>query len=411
MARIWFTSAPLYSHTDWGGFLNTAQALQAKGHEILWVSEKPLAGAIQHAKLPFKEIRDTGWLYPLPPPPEFDSMSPQEAVMLRYRRALDTWLSEDLVADGTRALVKLAEKIGKPDLIAIDPFLSSAALASEILDVPMVVCGWLAQRTLDENVLFPVQRDLSSDSQQRIQRLCDTFEIEGKYFSKGTAPSIRSEHLHITYFTPDWYQQEMPTVLPQTEFVGGSPEQPTTPIPDWLQAIPDDQPLAVVTLGTVFTGDLGFFSWAAQAVARAGLTPVVTIGWNPIAPEDKQALLQALPKGTRLLNWIPFEHVLPRAKLIIHHGGMGTTHRAIVHGVPQIVVPHAADQRLQAKRVAQAKIGLNLSAHEVRQGQLWDGTNAILEAEWVQENAKEYAYQMAQYGGPERAAELIEGLL
>ena len=49
----------------------------------------------------------------------------------------------------------------------------------------------------------------------------------------------------------------------------------------------------------------------------------------------------------------------------------------------QIVVPHAADQRIQARRVAEAKVGLHLTAHDVRQGQLREGVRALLEAEWV----------------------------
>jgi UDP:flavonoid glycosyltransferase YjiC (YdhE family) len=96
---------------------------------------------------------------------------------------------------------------------------------------------------------------------------------------------------------------------------------------------------------------------------------------------------------------------------MIHHGGMGTTHAAIVHGVRQIVVPHAADQRIQGRRVAQAKIGLNLTAHEVRQGQLVDGAKALMEADWVGENARQMKEEMAALGGAARAAEWIVNTL
>lgn len=407
MAKFWFVSAPLYSHTDWGGFLKTALVLQAQGHDILWVSQPQLRGAIEAKGLAFAEIAETGWLWPPPPQPDLTQIPPQEAVTLRYRRALDTWLSEDLVANGVEALLQLASEIGKPDAMVIDPFLSAAAFAAEKLDVRLIVAGWPAQANLDEQSLFPVQRDLSSDSQQRIQRLCDKFGLEGTYFSKGTAPSIISPLLHITYFTPEWYMQEASPMLPQTEFVGGKKDAPTSEPPDWLADIPAGIPLAMITLGTIFTGDLGFFSWAAAAAANAGLLPIVVVGWKPMEPEDKAVLKKALPGGTRLLAWAPFEHVLPRCKLMIHHGGMGTTHAAITHGLRQIVVPHAADQRIQARRVAQAKIGLNLTAHEVRQGQLVEGAKAIMEADFVGENARRFAERMASLGGASRAAALI----
>ncbi len=405
--HFWFISAPLYSHTDWGGFLDTAKALQAQGHRITWVSEERLRGAIERHGLAFEAIEESGWLWPPPPRPDFDNIPPQEAVTLRYRRALDTWLDEDTVAQGIESILALADRADTPDAIVSDPFLSSVALAAEKLDLPLMIAGWPAQANLDENALFPVQRDLSSDSQQRIKRLCDTFDIDGTYFSRGAAPSIISPYLHLTYFTPDWYGAEAQTMLPQTKFVGGSTDDPDSPPPQWLTDIPADKPLAMITLGTIFTGDLGFFSQAAQAAARAGLLPIVSVGWAPIDPEQKTLLKQALPGGTRLVNWAPFDHVLPRCKLMIHHGGMGTTHYAIVHGLPQIVVPHAADQRIQATRVAQAKLGLNLSANDVRQGQLLEGAKALMEADFVQENARQFAGRMASFGGAARAAELI----
>ena len=411
MATFWFISAPLYSHTDWGGFLDTAVALRERGHEVLWISERPLAPALERRGLDFRAISKTGWLWPPPPQPDLSEMAPQDAVKLRYTRALDTWLSEDLVADGVESLLQMAEEIGPPDAIVSDPFLSASAIAAEALNLPLAVCGWPAQGTLDEDILFPVQRDLSSDSQRRIARLCDRFQVSGRNFSKGTAPAIRSDTLHITYFTPEWYQSELNTILPQTQFVGGRPMPPEAPPPQWLVDIPADHPLGLVTLGTIFTGDLGFYSWAAQALAQAGIVPVVTLGWNPVSSEKKAELKRALPPGTRLLNWAPYEQVLPRCQIAIHHGGMGTTQRAVVHGVPQIVVPHAADQRIQARRVAEAKVGLHLTAHDVRQGQLSEGVKAILEAEWVAENARRLAREMAALGGVERAAGLVEGVV
>ncbi len=409
MASFWFISAPLYSHTDWGGFLKTAQALQARGHDILWLSEAPLEKALTQNGLAFRAIRKTGWLWPPPPAPDLSQMPAQDAVKLRYTRALDTWLSEDLVAAAVLALQELAAEIGAPAAIVSEPFLSAAAIAAEALAIPLIICGWPAQTALDANNLFPVQRDLSSDSQQRIQRLCARFGIEGRNFSRGATPSIVSDALHITYFNPEWYQAELPSILPQTQFVGGSIESALGQPPQWLLDIPPSKSLGLVTLGTIFTGDLGFYSWAAQALAQAGLIPIVTLGWNPLAAEKKAELKRALPAGTRLLNWAPYAHVLPRCRLVIHHGGMGTTHSVLLHGLPQIVVPHAADQRIQARRVAEAKVGLQLTAHDVRQGQLREGVSALLQAAWVGENARRLARQLAALGGVERAAALVEG--
>jgi len=410
MAKFWFVSAPLFSHLDWGGYLATAQSLIKRGHDVIWVSEAAVGGALAKAGVPFTPIRKTGWLWPPPPVPDLTTIPPQEAVMLRYRRALDTWLSEDLVGEAVAALIELAGEIGKPDVIVTDPFLTAAALAAEALDLPLAVCGWPAQKELNEDFLFPVQKNLGSDSQARIERLCQRFGLRGVNIAPGPTPSILSPHLHVTYFSPSWYAADENNILPQTLFVGGKPTSPDDAPPKWLTDLPADVPLALVTLGTTFTGDLGFFSWAAQAAARVGFVPIVVIGWNPIAPEDKAKLIAALPKNTRLLNFVPFGHVLPRTQLMIHHGGMGTTHAALIYGLPQIVVPHAADQRGQARRVAQALVGLNLSAHDVKHGMLYEGVKALSHDEKVRQKARDLAAELASLGGADRAAEALENV-
>lgn len=411
MATFWFVSAPLHGHLDWGGFLKTAQALQKRGHTVQWVSQPPVGNAIASAGVGFLPVKQTGWLWPPPPAPDLTNIPPQQAVMLRYERALDTWLTESLVAEAIGYLLDLAKANGKPDVIVTDPFLSAAALAAEALDVPLAVGGWPAQRELNDEFLFPVQKVLGQDSQNRVQRLCEQFGLQGSNFSKGPTPSILSPHLHVSYFNDFWYQADGENLLPQTLFVGGKPDTITEAPPGWLTDIPADAPIALITLGSVFTGDLGFFSWAAQAAARTGYVPVVVIGHNPITPEKKAELKAALPGNTRLLNWVPFEHVLPRTRLIVHHGGMGTTHAAVIHGIPQIAVPHAADQRGNARRIAQAKVGLNLTAHEVRHGALLEGTKALTGDNTVQQAARQLADDFAALGGAERAAEAIEGLI
>ncbi len=411
MAKIWCISAPLFSHTDWGGFLKTARELQLRGHDVTWISEEGLVGAVTNAGIPFKAVRKTGWLWPPPPPPDISTLKPQEAVMLRYRRALDTWLTVDLVGEAVDALIALAREIGSPDMILTDPFLTAAALAAESLGVPLIVCGWPALKDLDEDFLFPVQKALGSDSQKRIERLKTRFGLSGTNLSQGATPSVLSPHLHICYWCETWYQADFANLLPQTLFVGGRVEQISEPIPDWLNAIPQDAPLALITLGTTFAGELGFFSWAAQAAARAGLIPIVVIGWNPYSPEQKAQLKAALPNSTRLLNWVNFAHVLPRTRVIVHHGGMGTTHWAVCYGVPQIIVPHAADQRGQARRAAQAKVGLNLTAHEVKNGMLIDGIKALAADESVRRNALELAAEMARLGGISAAADAVVAMI
>lgn len=406
MARFWFTSAPLPGHLDWGGLLKTAQALVRKGHEVRWVSEARIGSMVTPAGVPFSAIPQSGWLWPPPPMPDPAHFVNENMLTLRYRRALDTWLSEDLVAGGVAALCALADQDGPPDLIVTDPFLSAAALAAEKIGVPLVVGGWASGPPVDEDQMEYAQRALGREAVERIERLCARFGVKGENFSSGPAPSVQSQRLHISYFNEFWHQGE--TVLPQTQFVGGVINVPRESTPGWLATIPADQPLGLVTLGSTFTGDLDFFVRGAQALVQAGMIPLVVIGGNPISPEQKDRLKANLPGGTRLLSWVDYDQVLPRLSVILHHGGMGTTHAAIVHALPQIIAPHAADQRGQARRARQAKVGLEMSAADLRRGQLIPAVKAITSTDWVRAAIDHLAADFAALGGAPRAADLIE---
>lgn len=409
MAKFWFVSAPLFGHLDWGGYLKTAQALSKQGHEVIWVSQPKIGGYLLQQGITFAPIEETGWLWPPPPPPDLTTISPQEAIFVRYRRALDTWLDEHLVPMGVESLLALADQTGPPDVLVTDPFLSASAVAAEKLGIKMAVCGWPATAELNESKLFAVQRELAHISRNRIGQFCQRFGIKGVNFTQGPTPAVQSPHLHISYFNEYWHQGE-PDFLPQTHFVGGSVSAPQTTPPQWLTNLPD-QPAILITLGSVFTGDFGFFAWSAQAAHRLGYIPIVVIGNNPISPEDKAQLKNALPPTTRLLNWVDFDHVMPRLTSIVHHGGMGTTHAALVHGLPQVVVPHAADQRGQAKRVSNAKVGLNLSAHDVKNGQLLPAIKAVSSDAKVKQQAIWLADELEKLGGPQRAAEHLITLI
>src|SRR5690349_11806228 len=108
MTAFWFVSAPLPGHLDWGGMLKTAQALRDAGHDVLWVSQPSIAALLDAAGVRFALVEATGWLWPPPPMPDPKTLKPAEAVFVRYRRALDTWLSEDLIPGAVENLVELA---------------------------------------------------------------------------------------------------------------------------------------------------------------------------------------------------------------------------------------------------------------------------------------------------------------
>ena len=54
---------------------------------------------------------------------------------------------------------------------------------------------------------------------------------------------------------------------------------------------------------------------------------------------------------------VPHEWLFPQVRAVVHHGGAGTTHAALLAGVPQLAVPHIADQPYWGRRVHEAGVG------------------------------------------------------
>ncbi|SNB68749.1 Glycosyl transferases, related to UDP-glucuronosyltransferase [Thermoflexus hugenholtzii JAD2] len=139
-----------------------------------------------------------------------------------------------------------------------------------------------------------------------------------------------------------------------------------------------------------------------------GGEPLLVLGRSPFAPGLREAVARALP-DLPLWDWVDYAAVFPELDLVIHHGGMGTTHAALVYGIPQLVVPHAGEQHLQARRVEAAGVGLSMRPAEATP-QRWQALiAALLQEPTFRDRAQVWAQRMEAAGGVEEAAaQLIE---
>ncbi len=70
---------------------------------------------------------------------------------------------------------------------------------------------------------------------------------------------------------------------------------------------------------------------------------------------------------------------MPTCSALIHHGGAGTTSAALAAGVPQLVIPHFADQPANAEVVADRGVGLCLRPDEVESDSIRNCLGRILD--------------------------------
>ncbi len=120
------------------------------------------------------------------------------------------------------------------------------------------------------------------------------------------------------------------------------------PMPPEVRAFLDSgDPPVVFTLGSAAVSAAGtFYEESARAVTALGCRAVMLVGrYSDNIPAQVSA-------GTLVIDSAPHDQLFPRAAVVVHQGGAGTTGQAMRSGRPQLAVPHAHDQADNAQRVA-----------------------------------------------------------
>jgi UDP:flavonoid glycosyltransferase YjiC (YdhE family) len=99
---------------------------------------------------------------------------------------------------------------------------------------------------------------------------------------------------------------------------------------------------------TVMEGQPALVERACAAVA--GLDAVLTLG----------PALDVRAPGIEVLASADHDVLLPGCTAVVGHGGLGTVLRALVHGVPQVLLPLGRDQAFNADRVEELGAGIRL---------------------------------------------------
>jgi rhamnosyltransferase subunit B len=156
-----------------------------------------------------------------------------------------------------------------------------------------------------------------------------------------------------------------------------SKERCITLYPEWFSPVPADQPAHIVS------GDFPLPecslnspkpSEQVELFLQSGSAPIVVVmgsamvhaahlyaRWQEAALSGgRRAILISaneaqMPKTKHpdilQLAFAPFDALLPRASLLIHHGGIGSCIQALAAGIPQIIQPHSHDQFENARCV------------------------------------------------------------
>jgi UDP:flavonoid glycosyltransferase YjiC (YdhE family) len=139
-------------------------------------------------------------------------------------------------------------------------------------------------------------------------------------------------------------------------------------------------------------------------VVKLGERAVLLIGHEDNRPER-------LPDTVAAFDYAPYGEIMPRVKLVVHQGGVGTTAQALRAGKPALFVPFSHDQPDNAWRVHRLGIASMLTRKQYRAARVAKELSALLSDPRVVSRAEEVGAAVRSEDGARRASELIETVL
>jgi UDP:flavonoid glycosyltransferase YjiC (YdhE family) len=117
-----------------------------------------------------------------------------------------------------------------------------------------------------------------------------------------------------------------------------------------------------------------------------------------------------LPPNVKVFGYLPFSQVLPRAALLVYHGGVGTLAQGIKAGVPHLVVPHGYDQFDSGWRIEQLGLGRSIPQSRYRARRVAATIQSILSDDFSAQRRSRFAARIDSADAIARVCALIEGL-
>jgi rhamnosyltransferase subunit B len=208
-------------------------------------------------------------------------------------------------------------------------------------------------------------------------------------------------------FFPGWFAQPQPDWPPQTHLVGfplwDGPQSDAHLPPEAEEFFNAGEPPIIFTPGSAGSTMQRFFVESVEAARRLGIRAMLVTNF----PEQ---LPPVLPAGVRAFGYLPFSKILPRAALLVYHGGIGTLAQGIKAGVAHLVVPNGHDQFDNGWRIEQLGLGRSIPQTRYRSRRVLESMRAILADAALKQRCREYATRVDSPSALTSACELIEGL-
>jgi UDP:flavonoid glycosyltransferase YjiC (YdhE family) len=313
--------------------LALAGALVERGHAVAWAAAGPVCVRLRErgfVAMPCGNPEPPSGLSLLDRYPEFASVPPTERPEFLFSRVF----GPDRAAPMLEEQLPLARE-WSPTVMVCDQAELAGPVVAAALGVPNVTYGF-------GHPLPAARVDRATETMQQL------WEAHGL-----TAPRFAGTYRHLYV---DMYPEALKAYgnehIPDLVKV-----RPHDPAPAAPTAGP---PLVYVTFGTVFNRDLGLIATVVEGVRALPVDVVVTLG-----PGNDPAALGEQPPNVQVAEFIPQADLLPCCAAVVSHAGSGTFLAALAQGLPQLVLPQAADQFLNARAGTGAGVAREIPPGEI----------------------------------------------
>ena len=203
---------------------------------------------------------------------------------------------------------------------------------------------------------------------------------------------------------PDWPRNTRVTGFPfydRRDRAGDAPDLD----PALRKFLDEGPPPVVFTLGSsaIWVAE-DFYRESIEAALSLGERALLLIGEERNRPDS-------LPDGVAAFDYAPYGEVLPRARAVVHQGGVGTTGQGLRAGVPSLVVPFSHDQFDNAARVARLGAGRSLPRPKYNRESAARELRRMLNDKSYTEKATEVGRIVQSEDGASAASDAIEEVL
>ena len=402
MARILIATRG--THGDHFPFFMIGRALVRRGHHVTLAVNSAMQGHARRFGLP---VIDCG--FPMGRDVARHGAASWNFWAPRMPGSVDPWKNMDAFFGACRTA----------DLLVHSSLFHPGALAEVMTGIPRISLCFTP---------FQVCTGASENQAMYDPRRQKVIAAQSELFFKGLCRLAVKFTLPGQVFTLEWWEENLISkhmllavspgfVTPAGRFSGApstgfifyedpAPWQPDPALEGFLET--DPPALALCFSSLPLENPARILGIHARAAKKLGMRLLVQSGWAGFRAAHLPADVD--PSQVMIRDFIPHDWLLPKVCALIHHGGTGTTGRALKNACPMLVEPFGNDQFFNAARVLHLGTGAAVHPFDITP----EGMARVLEAKvlsrFYRRKAKVLAKEISKETGLKTACDVIEQL-